>query len=172
MCATSLNDSQGCLNLLTPGLHFTHLQYSLSFSDKPRFCHPWYFTVTMYFSDSPTGSKWSLAPFNSNIAFGSRTEVCHCSFYFGGSGMHKAWKTTLGRHQHKSDLVIFLLTTSPWFPIILETLVTALKNLPELMPPSPTNCNHVVLLSRSAQSAMTHFLFCCHLELISVTTLG
>lgn len=113
--AISLNDSQSCLSLLTLGLHFTHLQYSLSFSDKPGVCQPWHFSVTMYFSDSPTGSEWSLAPFNSDIAFGSHIEVCHCSFYFGGSGMHKAWKTALGRHQHKSDLVTLLLTTPPGF---------------------------------------------------------
>lgn len=89
------SDSWNCLSLLTRGPHFTHLQCSLSFSDKPKFCQPWHFSVAMYFSDSPIESMWSLASFNSDIAFGSHTDVCHCSFYFGGSGMHKAWKTAL-----------------------------------------------------------------------------
>lgn len=95
MCTTSVNASWSYLSLLTPGSHVTHLQFSFSFSDKTRFCQHWHFSITMYFSDSPIESKWSLAPFNSDIAFGSHTGVCHCSFYFGGSGMHKAWKAML-----------------------------------------------------------------------------
>lgn len=58
----------------------------LQFLDKPRFCQCWHFSITMYFSDSPIESQWSLAHFNSDIPFGSHTDVCHCSFYAGGSG--------------------------------------------------------------------------------------
>lgn len=83
------------LELLLLGLHFTRLRFSLSFSDKPRFLPTLAFSVTMYFSDSLIEGKWSLAPFNSDIASGSQTDVCHCSFYFGGSGMHKAWEMAM-----------------------------------------------------------------------------
>lgn len=55
--ATSLNAIWHYLCLLTLGSHFIHLLFSFSFSDKPRFCQRWHFSVTMYFPDSPTESK-------------------------------------------------------------------------------------------------------------------
>lgn len=135
MYTISLNASWSYLSLLKPGSHFTHLQFPFSFSDKTRFCQHWHFSVTMYFSDSPIESKWSLAPFNSDIAFGSHTDVCHCSFYFGGSGMHRLGRLCYASHQHKSDHAILLLTTPQWVPIRFKTLHLAFKHLHELIPP-------------------------------------
>lgn len=108
---TCLNASWGDLSLRTLGLHFTHLRFPFRVLDKTRFCQHWHFSVTMYFSDSPIESKWSLAPFNSDIAFGSHTNVCHCRFYFRGSGIHKPWRLCYASHQHKADHAILLLST-------------------------------------------------------------
>lgn len=83
------------VELLSLGLHCTHLHFSLAFQTSLDFCQPWHFSVTMYFSDSLIEGKWSLALFNSDIASGPQTDVCHCSFYFRGSGMHKAWEMAL-----------------------------------------------------------------------------
>lgn len=83
------------LEFLSLGLHCTHLHFSLAFQTSLDFCQPWHFSVTMYFSDSLIEGKWSLALFNSDIASGPQTDVCHCSFYFRGSGMHKAWEMAL-----------------------------------------------------------------------------
>lgn len=112
---------------------FTHLQFSLSFSDRPRFCQPWHFSVTMYFSDNLIEGKWNLAPFNSDIAFGSHTDVCHWSFYFGGWGSHRLGRLHYTGCQHKSVHVTLLLATPQWFSIILTPLLPALKNVPELI---------------------------------------
>lgn len=88
-CTTSLKASWCDLSLQTLGSPFTHLWFPFSFSDKTTFCQHWRFSGTVYLSDSPVESKWSLTPFNSDIAFGSHTDVCPCGFYFGGSGKHR-----------------------------------------------------------------------------------
>lgn len=118
------------LELLSLGLDFTHLQFSLSFSDKPRFLPTLAFFSDNVFLWQPHSRQVELSTFQLWYCLWLSNR---CSLYIGGSGCTRLGRWHCDHRQRKSNCVTLQFTAPQWFPIILKTLLPALKHGSELM---------------------------------------